>query len=98
MVTYGDLYLRQDGSWSTVENIISFFCSDFNKFFDTQLTARQPSSGTPTTGMDFKVRVYHAYTLYSEFTTLADLKDFPNGKPFDIHYTNRLPNRIEGKL
>lgn len=75
-VKYGSLYLRADGTWSTTVNILTFYCTEFNKFADYEILATQPTSETPVSGMDFDVRVYHGYAYHADFFALADLEAF----------------------
>jgi hypothetical protein len=76
-VKYGSLYLQSDGSWSSTENILAFFLTEWDKYTEFEIIGVQPVSGTPVTGMDFDVRVYHAYAYFAEFQSLAALKALP---------------------
>ena len=76
-VKYGSLYLQANGTWGSAENILTFYCTEFNKFADYEILATQPTSGTPVNGMDLDVRVYHAYAYHADFFNIADLKAFP---------------------
>jgi hypothetical protein len=73
-IKYGSLYLQGNGSWSADENILVFHVSDYNKYVEFDILANQPSAGDPVGGMDFDVRIYHAYPYHAEFTSLANLK------------------------
>jgi hypothetical protein len=82
-VKYGDYYLTADGGWSESENIITIFTSEYDKFLETEIIARQPytvigTTPTPDTdaanGFVLDVRVYHSYIYHAEFTSLVVLK------------------------
>ena len=75
-VKYGSLYLQANGAWDTAENILTFYCTEFNKYSDYEILASQPVTGTPVAGMDFDVRVYHAYAYHADFFSIADLRAF----------------------
>jgi hypothetical protein len=75
-VKYGSLYLQADGSWTSTENILTFYTTEFNKYAEYEITANQPATGTPVSGMDFDIRVYHAYAYHADFFSIADLKAF----------------------
>jgi hypothetical protein len=72
-VKYGSYYLLTDGTWTTDENIITIFVTEYGKFLETEFIAVQPDSSA-VSGYAFDVRVYHSYIYHSEFTTFADLK------------------------
>lgn len=76
-VKYGSLYLQSDGSWTSTETILSFFATTFNEFLESEIVANQPTSGTPADGMDFEIRLYHAYAYYAQFQSVASLEAFP---------------------
>jgi hypothetical protein len=76
-VKYGSLYLQANGTWGSTENKLTFFLTEWDKYTDFEIIALQPTSGTPTSGMDFDVRVYHAYAYHAEFDSIAALKAFP---------------------
>lgn len=73
-IKYGSLYLQGNGSWSTTDNILVFHIGDYNKYVDIDILANQPTSGDPVGGMNFDVRVYHAYPYHAEFTSISNLK------------------------
>lgn len=75
-VKYGSLYLQANGAWDTAENILVFYCTEFNKYSDYEIIANQPTSGTPVSGMDFDIRVYHAFAYHADFTSVTDLRAF----------------------
>jgi len=75
-VKYGSLYLQANGGWSTVDNTIDVLSTVYNEFVSYELLVNQPTSGTPTDGMDFDIRVYHAYPFFTKFQTLASLRAF----------------------
>lgn len=77
MVKYGNLYLQGNGTWGTDLNTLVFLTSEFNKYVDYEIVAKQPTTGTPVSGMDFNVRVYHSYIFHAQFQTQADLEAFP---------------------
>ncbi len=72
-VKYGTYYLLSDGTWSTDENFITVFVTEFEKFLETELIATQPDS-LASNGYDFEVRLYHSYIFHAEFTTFDDLR------------------------
>lgn len=76
-VKYGSLYLQSDGSWTSTETILTFFATTFNEFLESEIVAKQPTSGTPADGMDFEIRLYHAYAYYTQFQSVSSLEDFP---------------------
>lgn len=75
-VKYGSLYLQSDGSWSSTVTILTFFATTFNEFLESEIVAKQPTSGTPADGMDFEIRIYHAYAYYAQFQSVTDLQNF----------------------
>lgn len=75
-VQYGSLYLQADGTWGSSFNILTFFCTEFNKYEEYEILAQQPDSGTPVDGMDFDVRFFHAFAYHSQFFDIAALKAF----------------------
>ena len=75
-VKYGSLYLQTDGTWTSTESTIDIFVTAFNEYIEAELTALQPVSGTPTTGMDFNIRIYHAYAYFAQFQSVASLQAF----------------------
>lgn len=75
-VKYGSLYLQANGTWGSTLNILTFYCTEFNKFSDYEIIASQPTSGTPVSGMDFEVRVYHGYAYHADFFDVSDLEAF----------------------
>jgi hypothetical protein len=76
IVQYGSLYLMNDGNWTSTENVITFHLTEFDKYTKFELSAKQPTTGTPLTGMDFSVKVYHAYAYHAQFDSIANLKAF----------------------
>lgn len=72
-VKYGSNYLLSDGTWSTSENFLIIYATEFDKFLETDFIATQPNNGA-TAGYDFEVRVYHSYIFHAEFTTFALLR------------------------
>lgn len=75
-VKYGSLYLQANGTWGSSVNILTFYCTEFNKYSDYEIIAQQPTTGTPVDGMDFDIRVYHGYAFHADFTDIAGLKAF----------------------
>jgi hypothetical protein len=78
-VKYGSLYLQGNGSWTTDENILTFHGTEFNKYLEVQITAQRPADslgGTPDSGMDFDIRVYHAFAYHAQFRDIDDLTAF----------------------
>src|SRR5690606_29468014 len=73
MVTYGNYYLLSDGTWSTDENVLTIYATEFDKYIDVEFTASRPDSSA-VTGYDLNVKVYHSYIYHAEFTTFAGLK------------------------
>lgn len=73
-VQYGTQYLQSDGTWTSTDNTLTFYCTEFNKFSDYEILASQPLSGSPVGGMDLNVRVYQPYPYLVDFTTLPDLE------------------------
>lgn len=72
-VKYGIYYLLSNGTWSTDENFLILYATDFNKFVEADFIATQPVSGA-TAGFDFEVRVYHSYIYHAEFSTYDQLR------------------------
>jgi hypothetical protein len=75
-VKYGSLYLQGNGGWGSTVNVLTFFLEEWDKYTDFEIIAQQPTLGTPVSGMDLDVRVYHAYAYHADFQTLANLKAF----------------------
>lgn len=75
-VKYGSLYLLNDGSWSSTENTLDFISTTYNEYQELSVTAEQPDSGTPVSGMDFDVRVYDADQFFTQFQSLTSLRAF----------------------
>jgi hypothetical protein len=76
-VKYGSLYLQSDGTWTSTDSTLSFFATVFNGFIESEIVAKQPTSGTPSSGMDFDIRLYHAYAYYAQFQSVSSLDGFP---------------------
>jgi len=76
MVRYGSLYLTSGGNWSTTVNTVDFLVTKLNEYLEGEITADQPTTGTPVDGMNFDVRVYHATELYTQFKTKTALENF----------------------
>jgi|SRR5688572_6101146 len=76
MVRYGTQYLQSDGTWTDNENTLTFYGTEFSKYVETEIIAKQPVSGDPLGGMDFDIRVYHAYAYHAQFRDVDDLKAF----------------------
>jgi hypothetical protein len=76
-VKYGSLYLQADGSWTSTVNKLTYFVTEWNKYNEFEIVAKQPTTGTPITGMDFDVRLYHAYAYHAEYQSIAALKALP---------------------
>lgn len=72
-VKYGNYYLLHDGTWSTTENFLIIYATEFDKYLETDFIATQPATGA-TSGYAFEVRVYHSYIYHAEYTTHADLR------------------------
>lgn len=75
-VKYGSSYLQADGSWSSSGNTVDFFVTTFNEYVESEIVAFQPTSGTPVSGMDFDIKVYHAYAYWAQFQSLTSLRSF----------------------
>lgn len=75
-VKYGSLYLQANGTWGSDVNVLTFYTTEFNKFNEYEILANQPTSGTPVSGMDLDIRVYHAYAYHADFFSIASLKAF----------------------
>lgn len=97
-VKYGSLYLRADGTWSSTVNILTFYCTEFNKFADYEILASQPTTGTPVSGMDLDVRVFHGYAYHADFFAVADLEGFEtwDGSAQTVPTGYRTEMRISG--
>jgi hypothetical protein len=67
-VKYGSNYLLSDGTWSTTENFLIIYATEFDKYLETDFNATQPDTGA-TAGYAFEIRVYHSYIYHAEFTT-----------------------------
>jgi hypothetical protein len=77
LITYGGLYLQSDGSWSSDLNYISFIETTYDEYVTREVIGNQPDSGTPADGMDFSLRLYHAFCYYSDFDDFGDLENLP---------------------
>lgn len=77
IVRYGILYLQSNGTWGSDVNILVFHTSEFNKYVEYEIIARQPTTEDPVNGMDFKVLVYHSYIFHAQFANQAALEAFP---------------------
>lgn len=75
-VKYGAQYLAADGTWQDDENILVFFEEKSDEFIEREIVAKQPISGTPVSGMDFEIRLYHVAPYHSDFTDVSALKAF----------------------
>jgi hypothetical protein len=75
-VQYGSLYLQANGTWSSTDSYLTFFIKEYDKYQESEIVALQPTSGTPTSGMDLNIRVYHAYAYHAQFQSVGDLEDF----------------------
>lgn len=75
-VKYGNQYLTADGTWQDDENILVFFEEKSDEFIEREIIAKQPTSGTPVSGMDFEIRLYHVAPYHSDFTDVSALKAF----------------------
>lgn len=81
-VKYGSYYLQSDGSWNSTENILVFFVTTLSEYVESEIVANYPIvdgvvQGTPNAGMDFEIRVYHAYVFHAQFHSVTDLEAFP---------------------
>jgi len=104
MVKYGTLYLTQSGAWSSDESTIDFIETKLNEYITREIVAQQPTSGTPISGMNFLVRVFHATPLYTQFSSRDALKGFqtldgtdqviPNGYKTEIRDVYTAGNGI----
>ncbi len=72
-VKYGTKYLLSDGSWSSDENFVVFYVTEFDKYLEQEIIATQPDSGAAS-GYDFEVRLYHSYIYHAEFSDYDDLR------------------------
>lgn len=72
-VKYGTKYLLNDGTWSTTENFLTIYSTEFDKYIDQEFIATQPDSGARN-GYNFDVRVYHSYVYHAEFIDFAGLR------------------------
>lgn len=77
VVQYGALYLQSNGTWGTSQNSLTFFVTKYGEYLESEIIAKQPTSGTPTTGMDFSIRVYQPFGYYMDFDNLTDLRALP---------------------
>lgn len=77
VVTYGSLYLQNNGIWTSEYNEITFFENVYNEYLERDIVAVQPITGTPVTGMPFKVKVFHAFGLYYEYNDPSELENIP---------------------
>lgn len=73
-VLYGSLYLQADGSWGSAQNAIYVFVTKYGEYIESEFTAKQPTTGTPVTGMDFSIRFYQPFGYYFEFDDLSTFK------------------------
>lgn len=74
VVQYGSLYLQSNGSWSTTLTYITFHETKYDEYIEREIIARQPTTGTPATGMDFSVRMYQPFGYHVDFTNLTSLR------------------------
>ena len=103
-VKYGNLYLQGDGSWTNTDNKIEFFVNTFNEYLESEITASQPLTETPTSGMDFDIRIYHAYAFWAQFQSLTALRAFdtytsstnllPTGHKTEVRDDFTLPSNM----
>lgn len=72
-VKYGTKYLLSDGTWSSDENFLIIYATEFDKYLETDFSATQPDAGA-VSGYDFDIRVYHSYIYHAEFAIFDDLR------------------------
>lgn len=72
-VKYGSFYLLTDGTWTTEENIISIYVTEYDKFLQTEFVAVQPDAGA-SSGYAFDVRLYHSFIYHAEYSDYDDLR------------------------
>lgn len=72
-IKYGIYYLLNDGTWSTTENLLIIYATEFDKYLENEFIATQPTAGA-VSGYDFDVRLYHSYIYHAEFSTFALLR------------------------
>jgi hypothetical protein len=98
-VQYGSNYLQNDGSWTTTQNEVIFYITSTDQFEEFSITAIQPTAGSPSTGEDFTVKVYHPYQYHAQFKTVALLEAFPTysgGKLIPDGYRTELREDYSG--
>lgn len=71
VIQYGTYYLQGDGTWVASANEIIFFCKEYGKFVEFSITSKDIPSGA-SSGLDFSVKVYHAYVNQAEFDNVTD--------------------------
>lgn len=94
LVTYGDLFLKADGNWTTEENLLVFYATEFNKYVEFDVTANSPEV-TPS-NRQFNVRIYHAYTYHAQFSSLSELKAYPTFELLNGYKTEIRTNEFIG--
>lgn len=72
-IKYGTNYLLSDGTWSTDENFLIIYATEFDKYLETDFTATQPDAAA-VDGYNFDVRIYHSYIYHAEYSSFADLR------------------------
>lgn len=78
MVTYGDYYLLDDGTWSTIESSISYFVKpeSFYQYQTLEVIGDAPVSGS-SVGDFLNVRAFIPYFLDYDFANITLLKASP---------------------
>jgi hypothetical protein len=60
-VKYGPLYLQADGTWTTSENILTFYITEFDKYTDFEVIAVQPIAPAWNNSIYYFVGAFVAY-------------------------------------
>lgn len=73
-VKYGSYYLQNNGTWTTDDNTMIIYATEFDKFITQEFIAPNPDSGA-VNGYSFDIRLYHSYVYHAEYTTFDGLRD-----------------------
>lgn len=92
-VQYGSLYLMGNGTWSSDVNTVEFLADKLNTYEEVQVIADQPTSGTPTSGMDLSIKLFHAHAYYTDYSesgsTTTQMETFATINLTDGHTISR---------